>query len=121
MPEAVPRVPNRRREDPILEEILRLLEATRATVASMDGRLRVVEREAGRSREARESVQLDDMSKDQKLAILDITEWWLDRKGDVQERADKLRRAAALSTLIQAITAVMVVALTVFTVWRTMH
>jgi hypothetical protein len=115
-PEAVPRVPDRRREDPLLRQMLELLEATRATVASMSGRMALLERQIGEYRQLREALRFDDMSLDQKRAFLDLADWWLDSNINPKVRGEHVEHLVRISTILQAITAAVVAALTVWTV-----
>lgn len=115
-PDLTPMPPNRRREDPILGQLLAGVETTRATVASMAGRVSVIEREIGRTRAIWEALRIDDMSTDQKRAFLELADWWVDRRGDSEQKASKLRNAALIGTLLQVVIAVLLAFLTIYSV-----
>jgi hypothetical protein len=112
MPEVVPRVPDRRREDPLLRQILELLEVTRATVASMEGRLRVVEREAMTARQMRDETQIADMSREQRSAFIELADWWLDRQQGRRGYGRTVALLVALVTIIQGLVTVIAIIVT---------
>jgi hypothetical protein len=111
-------VPNRRREDPVLAQILATVELTRATVVSMDGRVRVLEREMGESRRIREAIKVDDMSLDQKEAFIEMAEWWLKTKENPTVARTEQEKWVRWSTIFQAIQAGILLGITVFLLLR---
>lgn len=106
---------NRRAEDLRLEQLLELSKAQTDVLTDAVRRLAVVEREMVRTRQLWEALRVDDMSTEQKRALLPMTGRWLDAKEDDVTATEKLRRAAALSTVIQGATALMILTLTLYT------
>lgn len=114
-PDPVPRTPDRRREDPRLQEILDVLEDMRKTELRIEGRMGVVEREIGRTRQLRELVKADAMSEKQLGSFIEMSEQWVAERERRVEQDTKLNRRSLLSTVLQGVIALLLALLTLFT------
>lgn len=114
-PDPVPRTPDRRREDPRLQEILDVLEDMRKTELRIEGRMGVVEREIGRTRQLRELVKADAMSEKQLGSFIEMSEQWVNERERRVAQDTKLNRRSLLSTVLQGVIALLLALLTLFT------
>lgn len=114
-PDPAPRTPDRRREDPRLQEILDVLEDMRKTELRIEGRMGVVEREIGRTRQLRELVKADAMSEKQLGSFMEMSEQWVAERERRVEQDTKLNRRSLLSTVLQGVIALLLALLTLFT------
>lgn len=114
-PDPVPRTPDRRREDPRLQEILNVLEDMRETELRIEKRMGVVEREIGRTRQLRELVKADAMSEKQLGSFIEMSEQWVNERERRVAQDTKLNRRSLLSTVLQGVIALLLALLTLFT------
>lgn len=114
-PAALPSRPRRRAEDREVEQLVELIRAQADVLAKLSIRMGAVERGLGDVRRLIEDMGVERASHEQRIGMTALLEWWEDTARNPRVRAADMERMVRYSTVVQSVTAVILLALTVYT------